>query len=87
MHENHGDRVTFIGVAGRDDLSPITDFIETFGVGAFEHAVDDDGAIWAEYSITTQPAFVFMNDDGTATTHVGPLGVDGLTAAVAELTS
>lgn len=55
------------------------EFVETFDVGGFPHAVDDDGTVWASYEIRTQPAFVFIDDDGTTETHVGALGVDGLT--------
>jgi hypothetical protein len=47
-------------------------------VTGFEHAVDEDGSLWSSYEITTQPSFVFINDDGQASTHVGALGVAGL---------
>lgn len=87
MQREYRDDVTFVGVAGRDDLSAINEFIETLDVGAFEHAVDDDGSLWAGYGITTQPSFVFINDDGTTSTHVGALGVDGLTEILDDLRS
>ena len=51
---------------------------ETLKVTGFEHAVDEDGSLWSSYEITTQPSFVFINDDGQASTHVGALGVAGL---------
>ena len=78
MHEIYGERVNFVGVAGRDELSAINEFIETLKVTGFEHAVDEDGSLWSSYEITTQPSFVFINDDGQASTHVGALGVAGL---------
>ncbi len=87
MHEQYGDTVTFVGVAGRDDLPAINDFIDTLDVGAFEHAVDEDGSLWANYQITTQPSFVFIDDDGTTTNHVGALGIDRLTEVLDDLTS
>lgn len=87
MHEQYADTVTFVGVAGRDDLPAINEFIDTLDVGAFEHAVDDDGSLWASYEITTQPSFVFIGDDGTTSTRVGALGVDGLTEILDELSS
>lgn len=77
----------FVGVAGRDDLAAINDFIATLGVDGFEHAVDDDGSLWANYGITSQPSFVFLDDDGSSTTHVGPLGTDGLAAILDDFTS
>lgn len=78
MHEIYGDQVNFVGVAGRDELAAINEFIETLSVGGFEHAVDGDGSLWSSYDITTQPSFVFIHDDGEASTYVGALGVDGL---------
>lgn len=87
MDEQYCDDVTFVGVAGRDDLSAITEFIDTLSVGAFEHVVDDDGSVWADYAITTQPSFVFIDDNGTTSTHVGALGVDGLSEALNDLVS
>ena len=87
MHEQYGSAVTFVGVAGRDELPAITEFIDTLNVGAFEHAVDGDGSLWANYEITTQPSFVFIDDDGTMSTHVGALGVGGLTEVLDDLTS
>ncbi len=78
MHEIYGDQVNFVGVAGRDELAAINEFIETLDVSDFEHAVDVDGSLWASYGITTQPSFVFINDDGQASTHVGALGVAGM---------
>lgn len=87
MHEQYGDTVTFVGVAGRDDVPAINEFIDTLDVGAFEHAVDDDGSLWANYQITTQPSFVFIDDEGATSTHVGALGLDGLAEILGDLTS
>ena len=87
MHEQYGDDVTFVGVAGRADVSAINEFIDTLNVGTFEHAIDDDGSVWANYAITTQPSFVFIDNDGTTSTHVGALGVDGLSEVLDDLTS
>ena len=87
MQETYGDRVDFVGVPGLDDVSAINEFIDTLGVGAFEHAVDRDGSLWAEYGITMPPSFVFIDDAGETTTHVGTLGVEGLTEVLDHLVS
>jgi hypothetical protein len=58
-------RVAVVGVAGRDDLSAIQGFIDNRGVGAFPHIVDESGEIWASFDVRSQPAFVFIDDDGT----------------------
>ena len=79
--------MNFVGVAGRDELPAITAFIDTLDVGAFAHAVDASGSVWADYGITTQPSFVFLDDSGESTTHVGRLGVDGLSERLDELSN
>ncbi len=78
MYETYGEQINFVGVAGRDDSGPIADFIQTFDVGSFPHVIDSDGSIWAGFNINTQPSFVFINSDGSVETHVGALGVEGL---------
>ncbi len=74
VQQQYADEVLLVGVAGRSDLGAIQDFIETLPVEGFDHAVDDDGSLWAAYDIFAQPAFTFLNDDGTVQTHIGPLG-------------
>lgn len=78
MHEIYGEQVNFVGIAGRDELAAIKEFIDTLNVSGFEHAVDEDGSLWANYEIVTQPSFAFINDDGQISTHVGALGTAGL---------
>ncbi len=85
MHEQYGDQVNFIGMAGRDDLEPIGLFIAERGVGGFQHTVDEDGSVWESYGIQSQPAFVFINDDGTTETIQGAMGEAGLTERLESL--
>ncbi len=54
------------------------DFVEETNVGAFDHWIDIDGAIWSELNVFDQPAFAFINDDGTVEVNVGALGEEGL---------
>ena len=61
-------------------------FIDRHGLTGFDHLVDDDGALWARFGIVSQPAWVFVDDDGTSTTVQGSLGVDGLRAEIERLT-
>lgn len=68
----------------------MADFVERHGVGTFTHVVDPEGApdsIWERFGIVTQPAWVFVNDDGSTKTLVGPLGESGLNAEIDELIS
>jgi len=61
------------------------EFVAEFGVGGFEHIADEDVEIWKAYNITSQPAFVFINDDGTSETLISALGLERLTARVEAL--
>ena len=74
-----------IGVAGRDDLSAIQGFIDERGVGAFPHLVDDTGEIWAAFDVRSQPAFVFIDDDGTVSRPTGSLSEAAITDRLEEL--
>ena len=46
-------------------------FVDDNAVGAFEHLIDIDGVIWSELEIFDQPAFAFVNDDGTVEVKIG----------------
>lgn len=79
--------MNFVGVAGRDDLSEMQAFVEEFGVGGFEHVADEDTAIWRQYGVTSQPAFVFIDDSGEVEVLISALGEDGLIERVEALRS
>ena len=61
------------------------DFISSTGVDGLRHVSDEAGDIWSEYGIASQPAWVFINDDGTATSLVSTLGENGLTSEIESL--
>jgi len=85
VQQSYGDQVTFIGVAGRDDADAMTRFVADYGLGAFPHIADLDLELWREFGITSQPAFVFIDDDGSARGLLGALGVDRLTRQIENL--
>jgi hypothetical protein len=74
-----------IGVAGRDNADTFEQWIRDRGVGGFNHIADPDGEIWRQFRITSQPAFVFINNDGTIDTRIGAMGLEGLTTRINEL--
>jgi hypothetical protein len=84
QHQFEG-RAQIIGVASRDTIEQIEAFVADTGVDTFPHAADIDGDVWEFYGIGSQPAFVFINDDGTFDTHLGSLDEDGLTERVEQL--
>ncbi len=78
------DDVTIVGVAGRDEVGPMQDFVAEHGLGSMTHVVDADGSIWASYGISYQPAWVFIAADGDAAVAAGTLGYDGILAGIDE---
>lgn len=79
------DDVRVVGVAGRDDVGPMEEFVARHGLEDITHVVDADGSIWGSYGISYQPAWVFVEPDGNATVAPGALGRDGLLRAVDEV--
>ena len=84
QHQFEG-RAQIIGVASRDTIEQIEAFVADTGVDTFPHAADISGDVWEFYGIGSQPAFVFINDDGTFDTRLGSLDEDGLTERVEQL--
>ena len=84
QHQFEG-RAQIIGVASRDTIEQIEAFVADTGVDTFPHAADIDGDVWEFFGIGSQPAFVFINDDGTFDTRLGSLDEDGLTVRVEQL--
>ncbi len=75
----------FYGVAGRDGLSAIESFIDSTGVDGFEHIVDETGEVWTDFEIASQPAFIFLNQDGETDRRLGAMGESGITNALEDL--
>jgi hypothetical protein len=82
-----GDEVTFIGMAGLDDVGASRAFIERYGLEAFPHAHDADGSLWARFGTIGRSAFVFLSRDGDMEpTGFGEYGdADKLSAKIDEL--
>ena len=40
-------------------------FVDAFSIG-FPQAVSEDGSLWVRFGVPYQPAWVFVNDDGTS---------------------
>ena len=76
-----------VGVAGRAELDAIQGFISERGVSEFPHISDVSGDVWASFNISSQPAFVFINDDGTIAATTGSLGDNGIDERLDDLIS
>ena len=86
MQQELGDQVTFIGLPSRsEDIASMEAFVNDNLVTDFEHLIDVDGVIWTELNIFDQPAFAFVNDDGTVDVNVGSFEQEELAARVQAL--
>ena len=87
MQEAYADRVQVVGVAGRDEVEAMQAFVDDLGVDGFPHLTDLELEIWTRYGVGSQPAFVFISDDGSVETVLGALGEDRLASMVEDLTT
>lgn len=58
-------RVTFVGVAARDQVPSMQSFVDKYHLGGLTQLADTDGAVWAKFGITRQPAWAFVGADGS----------------------
>lgn len=59
-------------------------FIDTFSI-EFPQAVSEDGSLWARFGVPYQPAWIFVNDDGTAQVVQGAIPEQDLTGILDQL--
>lgn len=72
--ERWDGQVTFVGVASRGPQEDMDAFVAETGTGAIPHIADFEGTIWAQLGVFAQPAFVFVDREGSATGWLGGLG-------------
>lgn len=85
LADAHPD-VTFVGVAALDEVPAMQQFVDRYPVKGFSHLADTDGAVWAKFGITAQPAFAFVRADGNVDVVRGTLGEAALTERITTLT-
>ncbi len=69
----YGDRVMIVGMAGHDTDEAHQAFVDEHGLGEMLHVVDEDGSLWSQYGVSYQPAWVFIDEDGTVELVAGGL--------------
>jgi len=72
-------------VAGRDEIAAMRLFVANTGVGAFPQLEDLDLEVWSKFEVCSQPAFAFIDKDGSVTVRLGALGEGGLIEAIDAL--
>jgi len=83
--ERYASQVNLIGVPGRGELDEIVDFVDDTGTGSLTHVPDLNGDIWSAFGVYGQPAFAFIDDDGSVEVFIGGLGGDALADRIDQL--
>jgi thiol-disulfide isomerase/thioredoxin len=83
--EANGD-VAFVGVAALDQVPAMQEFVAKYPVKSFSHLADTDGAVWAKFGVTSQPAYAFIDANGDIDVVKGSVPEAELTERVTALT-
>ncbi len=72
-----------VGVASRDDLAAIEEFVDRHALdGVVETIADVDGVVWERFGVFGQPTWAYIEGDtGEVTVLFGALGAEGIQAA------
>lgn len=81
----HGDRIAFVGIAGRGRTAEMRQFVEDTGIGGFPQAVDTKGGLWSGFGVTAQPAFAFVDDSGAIDVVPGTMEASDLNERLKKL--
>ncbi|AFE16571.1 putative lipoprotein DSBF [Mycobacterium tuberculosis RGTB327] len=79
--------VTFVGVAGLHQVPAMQEFVNKYPVKTFTQLADTDGSVWANFGVTQQPAYAFVDPHGNVDVVRGRMSQDELTRRVTALTS
>lgn len=75
----------FVGVGGQDDMDELASFVNEYGVGEFQQLGDTNARVWRFFKVTSQPTYVFINDNGALSMSSGALDADELSVRLQEL--
>jgi peroxiredoxin len=80
VHQEYGDRVTFIGFSTQESVADAQELVAKTGV-TYQIARDPDGQLALAYQAIGMPLTVLLRPDGTiAARHTGALTADSLRA-------
>lgn len=84
VHEELGDRVTFVGLAANERERTARAFVEATGV-TYENGLDPSGAFVDALSVVTFPTTFLVDRDGrVVATHLGAITAPELRALIAD---
>ncbi|MFM8601349.1 MAG: TlpA disulfide reductase family protein [Actinomycetota bacterium] len=72
VHRKMKDKVNVIGVAWAGTESGYADFMERHGL-TFPNISDTEGEVYARYGVPYQPAWVYLDTDGTSQVRRGSM--------------
>jgi hypothetical protein len=72
--------INFLGVAGLDRTSAYEDFVDSYDLEGFPHAIDERRSLFGHFGSATQDAWFFILADGTvqAETRYGEMSDEAL---------
>lgn len=77
--------VSFVGVAARDQLPAMRQFVAQYHMGSFPQLADLDGSVWRRFGVTAQPAYAFLTADGAVQLVEGTLPEQELIQRINQL--
>jgi peroxiredoxin len=77
-------QVDIVGVAWNGTESAMQDFVDRHGL-TFTNLRDSSGEVFARFGVPVQPAWVFVDTEGTAALTIGALSSEQLDAELARL--
>jgi len=84
MNKQFDGKVQIIGVAWNGTEQSMQDFIDKHQL-TFPNIKDNDGVIFAQFEVPYQPAWVFVQQNGTSQTSIGAMDEAALSAALTQL--
>jgi thiol-disulfide isomerase/thioredoxin len=84
--ESYAGKIAFVGVACRDELSAMTQFVADYKMGGFPHIADLDSALYKKYRVTGTPTLLLFGADGRRRDVIyGSITEDEMTEAIGKL--
>jgi thiol-disulfide isomerase/thioredoxin len=77
--------VSFVGVAARDEVPAMQDFVRRYDLSSFPHVADADAAVWKRFGVVEQPAYAFVKPDGTVEVVTSRVSAEDLMARAKAL--
>ena len=79
-------KVEIIGVASRDEVPAMEEFVARHDMDKVRHIADVEGKVWQQFGIVGQPAWVFIDGDtGDAERVLGAMSPEDLAARLEAL--